>query len=456
MDLDRQVASLDIPNHIKTRVTNAMRERGLAPTLLTWAENSKDLRLARGIGPKTVRAMDAACREFLQQSTFRPRPHMRASALSLGGTCPGSVFLGQEATAKQIDTSTVYTAVGTLGHRWMEIACRGDAMEAWEYFGAIPADDPRHKVAEELGPSLKEFWRWMTTRYPLYGEVYTEVPVSHPVDPTSDQVAGTGTLDLVMVENGRIEVRDWKFYNNLSLAAPMLEDVQMLTYGVAAAAMMPNVEVVIVRRMLVYQCEQDELIFGPDDIQLAREALDEILHDIWTRRDQYAVGAHCSLRCFQRGRCPVYQAQSKNIETKEIAPYRGGLFRAADDVVRFLLGIKLVADRIDAGMEAAKEWVREHGAVEDGHGSAWGAVTQFRDSIVKPNRALGILMRETDKDTALAAAKTTKTALMDACRSFGLAPKEGKLLIEMMRDAGAIEKIKQVQWRWKKVKKESG
>jgi hypothetical protein len=458
MELDRQISSLDIPEHVKRKVIDAMRKLALIPTLLAWRDNVKEISRVRGIGSKTVALVNkqlAGFEDHKRATQFESRPHMRASSLTLGETCPRSIFLGQEAQHIKLDTSTEYTRVGSLGHRWLEIACLHGEDAAWRYFRKLSTDTLR-QIADGLGPALKEFWAWMSVEYPLWAdaEIYTEVPVTYPVDPAPDRVAATGTVDLAMISDRHAEIRDWKFYNNLAFAGPMEGDIQMIAYGVAAALMRPDLEMVTVRRMLVYQCRQDELVLNPGSLELARDAVEEVLESVWSRRDKYVVGSHCSARCFQRDRCPVYQSQADNVETKEIAAYSGGLFKQSDDVLRFLMGVKLVQERIEQGMEAAKEWVREHGPIEDGCGAVWGAVTQYWDVITDPNTALGVLMRQTDKHTALSAAQTKKKAIMEACGRFGLAPRDAKDIIELMRDAKAIEKQRVIKWMWKK-KKES-
>ena len=379
---------------------------------------------------------------------------IRASAFNLGRICPGSVTLGIQARDEGINHDTEYTAIGTAGHRWLELRIKHGEHTANGYFSDLAASTD----ISDLQIAVNEFWPWLveseiipTVKSRPDVTIKTETSVMFYVD----DIPITGTLDLLEIKGDQAWVVDWKFYNNLSLLNPINEDLQLFAYGVGVAEKYPEVEDVTIHRTLIYQQTADTLVLDRNGwLQVAKNAVSEAAQYISENRNTYNVGAQCG-HCFQRHICDAWKAQQKNIETHEIAPYEGGDFANEAEALRFLLAVPVIRQRLSDGLEAAQRLVIANGRdiADITSQQEWGTRQASRDVIVDGAGCLTELMRLTTQEGALSAAKTSKSAMDAVLKTAKVSPKDRKAFIERLRECGMIEKkVGAERWEWRKLK----
>jgi hypothetical protein len=382
---------------------------------------------------------------------------IRASHFSAAMVCPGSVTLYHKLERDGISTSTQFTAVGTNVH---------EALAA--VFSAEKPIDVAHKIIREtlvgkfgygeaLVGDVCDFWDWLVEEGVLVvdGSALTRVEchctfIAGRARDGRDIVV-TGTQDLVQHQTKRLIVADWKCYQNPGFLKPMVEDLQMICYGVGVA-LAHGASEVVVRRYLVYHQRVEELVLDEALLKVAREAILEEAQAIFADTEDYRPGANCH-GCLLRKHCKAFQGMGDYIDvpTEAVEPYRGGQFATRDQVLRFLLAIPVVESMLEAGKELAKAYANENGPIVDPvSGSSWGPQEVRRDEIVDAAGCLAELMVETDKTTALGAAKTTKGNIETALKLAKRKPKERSAFLGMLREKGLIKSQTTTQHKWSK------
>ncbi|MCU0913012.1 MAG: PD-(D/E)XK nuclease family protein [Planctomycetes bacterium] len=406
--------------------------------------------LCMGIGQGTLSKLDVALESagmpwaevaMVPAQPKREGPTIRASALNLGLTCPGSIFLSARLKRRDVDTSTSYTSVGTLGHAALELAFTQGSAAMRQYLETQEAG---------LGfiQEIVEFLGFLATegKISLAGAMSTRCEA--PMQYQAGEVLVTGTRDLVQVQGDRAVVADWKFYNDPSMLPDIAEDIQMIAYGVGTAAEL-NLARVDVRRYLVYYRRAEVIELEGTVLELAKKVVQDEAETAWAGRATFNVGAQCRT-CLVRQHCTAYRNHGRDISTAEIAPYVEGTFTAPEQVLRFLLAVPLVEERLEAGMAAAKAWILENGSVADPvSGHSWGPQQRDRDEIVDAAGCLAELMKLTDQKTALAAAKTTKSGIEDGLKGKGVAPDGRRAFLDRLRELGLIRKKRVERWEWR-------
>lgn len=377
-------------------------------------------------------------------------PHQRASALYSARTCNASMFLGQAQKLRERDTSNTYTAVGTIGHKWLELRLQCGPEVAAAYLA-----NQKDAVPDDFHQALEELWEWLGESGLLM--VGAEYLTEEKFGFQAGACLITGHIDLIQVLRTLGVVCDWKFYNNLSWLPPIEDDLQMIAYAVGAALLVPELEHVQVHRVACYHLKSEVLEFDRQMLELAQEAIKEETEKIWANRTTFTPGAQC-LSCLLRQACPAYAAHETGIDTTEIVPYKGGAITTAEDVLRFMVAAQVVTNRIKEGNEACRKWVRLHGKLEDpSTKKLWGPWSSRKDTIKDPAAALGKLGKLVGSvDDALKAAKTTKTAMEAVMKDKKLKAKDRRAFFETLRSAGVMEKQEQSdRWEWRNPPKES-
>lgn len=378
------------------------------------------------------------------------QPHQRASALYGAHTCNAYMFLGQTQKLKRRDNSTVYTGVGTIGHKWLELQIQ---------MGPEAADDYLKKhldqVPDDFPLALDELWEWLGESGLLIrgAEYLTE----QKVELQAGTCLITGHIDLIQVFRSLGVVIDWKFYNNLSMLPPIEEDLQMVAYGVGAHILCPELEHIEVHRVACYHLKSHKLEFDKEALVLARRAIEEEAEKIWLGRTTFTPGAQC-LSCLLRNACPAFRKQAIYLETAEIAPYKSGEIESAEQAIKFLLAAKAIEARIEEGKNACQAWVKKHGKLEDASiGQLWGPWTTQKDTILDVAAVLGQLGETVGSlDLAIQAAKTSKSEMEAVMKQEKIKPKERTAFFKGLRDKGLmIKKEGNPRWEWKKPKPKS-
>lgn len=376
-------------------------------------------------------------------------PHIRASGLQLARVCPGSMFLAQRERLLDREHSSAPAAIGTIGHKWLEIRSQIGPQAAHEYIRS-------QSVPDDFELDLLQLWEWtqQTGLWMRGADVLTEEEIRFRAGPVRIE----GHADVIQILHSLAVVIDWKFYRDPSSLPSISDDLQMYAYAVGAADLDPEIGNVQVHRVLCYHQRSDTLELDGDGIMLARRALEEIAQKIWDDRRVFSPGAQCP-GCFQRRVCPAYRSYEGAISAEELVPYREGTTLCrADDVIAVLLAAQQVEERILQAREAARKWVEENGPLVDKvSGKHWQGWSSARDTIMDPVAAVGRLGKELGSmDDALKACSTTKTALDRALKAADRSAKERREFIDSLRESGIIERRESsARWEWRAPKKET-
>jgi hypothetical protein len=381
------------------------------------------------------------------------RRTIRASAMTHGRRCPGSVYLGQ---AKLMSAGehegTKYTQVGTIGHRWLELMLNKRRTEANEYLNEVQATD-------DFRLTLAELWGWLHNAKFCPAFDASADAVSLNTERTmipfavGDDLKITGSRDVAVVQGKTAWVLDWKFYNDPSMLPPIGEDLQMHAYAVGTWKEFPFVEKIIVQRILCYYFLYDVMELDISLLNLSEKVLGEEAGKIWTRRDQFVLGAHC-LPCLQRDHCQAWRDQHKNVATPAGKPYTGGDFSTETEALQFLISAPALEALIAEGKAAAQRWVTEHGKniADSVSCKDWGPRETNRDAIINVLGCVGEMAKKVGKERATGAVSLTKGAIETALKAGQVPPKERKRFIEDLRGLGYMQIVeKDPMWMWKKI-----
>ena len=372
---------------------------------------------------------------------------IRASMLGQAAVCPGVMALENEALEKKIETGSAFVGPGNIGHKWLELRV-GQGVEAADaYLETTDADN-------NLRVAIHEFWDWWASSdlVPVLegDDVYTERQVKWLE--AGDRYYGSGTADLIVVQDAHAWVVDYKFYNDPSMLPPIHEDMQMFAYAVGAVEDFPWVSTVTVHRVQGYFRYADSMQLDAESIELAREALAEEASACYDGRDRFKVSARCQ-GCFHRDRCDTHKALASDVETTEMQPYDGGKFRSEAEVLRFLIAAPVIKERIEAGYAAARKFIESKKGkhiTDVASAKVWGPKSSARDVIEDSAGCLGELASMTTTAEALSAAKTSKSAMEGVLKARSVAPKERKAFIGKLRELGYIQKREgdpRYEWR---------
>jgi hypothetical protein len=376
------------------------------------------------------------------------KPTQRASALSAARTCNASIFLGQSRRMRQKDDSNVFTGVGTIGHKWLELRLVMGEEIADAYLAK-----QKDAVPDDFSHVLHELWEWLGESGLLMkgAEYLTEQEIEFQ----AGKCLITGHVDLIQVLRSLGVVIDWKFYNDLSWLPPIEDDLQMWAYALGASLLVPELENVVVHRVACYHLISHKLELDRDTLDLARQALVEETDKIWDNRTTFTPGAQC-LTCLMKRACPAYAAKEAHLDTSEIAPYKGGELASAEDVLNFMVAAQAVEARIEEGRKQARVWVDKHGPLEDpSTKKIWKGWSSKRDTILDAAAALGQLGKRVGSvDLALQAAKTTKSGMEKVLKTEKIKPKERTAFMDSLREAGLMVKAEtNPRWEWRAPKK---
>lgn len=353
---------------------------------------------------------------------------LRASQLNHAAECHGFLELYQECEASgNMPGDTEATRIGSLVHEWFEIALtRGVDDEA--------AMRIERELEEEEIPL-----RACLDEAPAGAEQYVE----HRLMTTVGPFTVAGTADLMTVDPTCVVVTDWKSHRRKSAMKPMAEDLQMLAYGLAAwplAVERMSEPMVLIRRALVRHEIADRLYITRDNVEMARDALGEELFSIFGD-PTYTPGSACEW-CLLRGKCSAIQEVADQV-CEDIQPYRGGLFPAEDDVLRFITALPRLKELLDHGRKAAEAWVNERGPIIDPHtGKEW-APSEYKRDVFDTGPALFEVLDEHDVDLR-PLVKPSKGAL----EKLQL---PSRFWTEL-RDRGILKKVSMARWGWRKAK----
>ncbi len=379
------------------------------------------------------------------------QPNQRASALYGARTCAAYMFLGQSQKLRAKEHGNVYTGVGTIGHKWLELRIQmGPEIAAKYLLGKLD------QVPDDFPQALDEVWEWLgESGHLIRGAEYL---TEHEVEFQAGSCLLTGHIDLIQVLRTLGVVSDWKFYNDLSWLPPIEEDLQMYAYGVGAAILCPELEHIQVHRVACYHLKSEVLDLGPETLALAREALTEEVDKIWANRTTFTPGAQC-LTCLIKKDCPAFASHEAHLDTTEIVPYTSGEVDSAEHAIKLMIACKVVEGRIDAVKDACKRWVESNAKIEDpSTKKLWGPWSSKKDTIMDPAAALGQLGKLVGSTTkALAAAKTSKSGMEAVMKDQkgedgkGLfKPKERKDFFDSLRASGVIERREgSDKWEWR-------
>jgi hypothetical protein len=373
---------------------------------------------------------------------------IRSSALNHAQICPGTLVLAKAAADENIRIETPYTALGTAAHKYLELRITSDEKAADEALNGLPTD---------LRLTMEEFWIWLelTDIVPALcradsAEIFVEQGLSYQLG----DLTITGTIDLLEIQGPAGWVVDWKLYNDPSQLPPIGEDLQMYSYGIAAAENHPELTSITVHRVLIYHQRAETLILDREMINLAKEAI--AIEAKKMVSGEFVPGAHCT-RCLHRTSCKQWARQGDYFETREMRPYEGGDFNTEADVLRFLLAVPVIEKRLIEGKEAAKRFVLNSGrpVADLASGSFWGYKQTKRDEIVDSAGCLFELVRETSQKDALSAAKTTKKGIDSVLKQAKMPLKNRREFIDHLRRLGYI-KTKEIEDRYGWDKKKIG
>lgn len=362
---------------------------------------------------------------------------LRASALNLGTSCAASSYLAAELQRGGQELGNAYTSQGTLAHKFMETSILHGLDRAME---ELETEDSAWRL------QLRDFFEWWesqllvpapTAAVATTTQIFTERPLS--MDFRGEPL--TGKADLVEIDGDQAWVVDWKFYHDLSLLKPMPMDLQMYAYAVMAWREF-KVERVKVYRILGYHLRTHVLDLDRDGLEMAEEAVAEAVVSQALAKDTFAPGAWCHRQCFARHACPAWQEQAVAVDTKEIAPYTGGEFESEAQVLRFLMALPVLKERLAQGEEAAKQWVAAQGrpVMDLASKLVWGPrKTRGKRSLANHQQALMALVNRVGAEVALSAAKTSISAVETAMKQVKIAPAERKEFIGALESRGWIE-----------------
>jgi PD-(D/E)XK nuclease superfamily len=355
------------------------------------------------------------------------RMRIRASHMDDGLVCPRRLRLDDETVPSS------YMEDGTVGHAWIEKKIAAEDMQV---------------TNERLATALDEFWDWWKKINPVpsSARVYTENSMRWHDAPTW---YGTGTVDLIAIEDDTAWVVDWKFYSDTSALPPLHRHLQLYCYAVAAW-MHHRVSQVIVHRVLCYHRFLETMELDEEMLRLAERALVAHGDAIYRDRDRVSPGAQCS-SCPASRACVEYQRRSADIDTRELAPYTGGDFESEAQALNFLIAAPLIQKRLEEGKVAARRWVeqRNRPIADLVSSKAWGG-GKPGDSIAQPILAIQALMSVVGRDGARAV-QTSKTAIEAVMKSHKIPKRQRDTFFAELREIGAIVDAAP-RWRWRKLK----
>jgi len=374
------------------------------------------------------------------------KPTIRASSINNGTICPGRVFLQDALNMQNVDLGTSATNLGTLGHEYLEIMMMGGDGDVF-----LSESD----ATEDFALTLREAWAWFekTDVAPLPGDHFgVEVPVECSVA----DILLTGHIDLYWYghENpGHINVIDYKFYTDPSQWEKTANDLQMIAYAVTITKQLKHFDAVTVAKVYPAKMDMDAVVVDAKQLAKMADMLAEKLLFIWDNREKFNVGAHCSM-CLARSHCNDFKQKYKDIEVHVMAPYVGGEFLAQKDVFKFLVALPALEQRLNEAKDAAKRWVLENGPIVDVKaGLEWKGRPSSRDEIRDHTAVLNSLAFETDVETAMNAAKTTKGAIETALKKHKKKPADRRAFFDGIREMGLLEKKQMAaRWGWRKLK----
>lgn len=350
--------------------------------------------------------------------------------LNDGRICAGKVLL--ESRTPSVETP--YTAIGKAGHKWMElVASTGGMTVADDYLRSTPHWDLLHVP-------LLELVEWINTveLIPRRSVLEPEIAFDWAI---CDDWHATGTIDLLCLDEKTATVIDWKFYNDPGGLVAINRDMQMFAYAVGTFKRRPELERIVVHRVLCYYCMTHTIDLDRETLQLATEVVTEICQEIYDNRERFSVGAQCQ-SCFQSAVCDAYQGMGDQVTTKELAPYDGGDFNSEAEALAFLIAAPLVYKRLDDGYAAARRLIAQsgHPITDLVSKRQWGPRDSARDKIIDAAGCLAELAKVTSQERALAAADTSKAAMERSMKKARMRPRKRRAFFDHLRKLGMIEK----------------
>lgn len=393
--------------------------------------------------------------------TYPPKPTMRSSALNSLLICPRRLAYMQYELEQEHEHGNAFTGVGQMGHKYIGtmLLTGGNEREALKAFD-------REKIGDLTIEQMREFWRYLSTddRLPCVDAAKTpsgcRVIIEAPMSMKIGGIEITGHTDYAYVHFAEKYgmVCDWKFYHVPDELPPIAEDYQMLAYALQLRNAY-NLNHVVVRRFLGYQCRYDEIYLGPEEISIGIEALGEIVDEIWRRRNEARIGHQCH-SCFQQTICTTYQRHLETTAaTTPLVQFDVHQFNFStdEDVRDFLIAAKALEGIVKQGMEAAKLYIRrtKRTVYDPVSRREWGINESSRAKIVDTRRAASILKSHLPQDKIWEIVSMSKQAIETALIQAHVKKEDRNHIFKALFQNGAMESKPVESYEWRNVQVDS-
>jgi hypothetical protein len=363
--------------------------------------------------------------------TFR----IRASALDLAASCPGSAEHNRRHPTERPDLDE-----GTLVHEWVR--------RVYD----IP---PRGSAPTVEHPDIPEGipWDWIAELEEQHGFQLAEGCFENPVGvyPSNDiggqppawEVTGhpdwwwpdeAGDLE-GEPDHSRLFVLDWKWGAGAKfqgLSPTMADWLQGLAY---VCALYQGEERVTLLRVRLSDREVDELELTPATVALVRDRLEELVEHIAANPDVRTPGLHCE-HCLARAHCPEYGAQLETVRALVAAPV-GSL--TPPQALAWAIAAPAVKEAV-AQLDGALLAMVRAGAEIRTEDRELRLVATSKERVVDPSVVAEVVGPEAVK--TVTRTTSSKGAIEEVLKFRGMTGRKGKpkreAVLQDLRDRGAI------------------
>lgn len=354
---------------------------------------------------------------------------LRASAAPLAERCPPSPIYAEMCTLRGQDAEE-----GTSAHAVLAGVARA-VMSGGVDYDASGAEPWLRAAAHQV-------WSWLTRGWPGVRALAVEQTIAI-------QVAGhtvTLTPDLVIDDNGTIEVIDWKTGKGSRWSTDRASgNLQLLAYAVGTRA--SRIRIVHVREWAESDGAEgmDVLDVTPEWLRIGIDRLTRTVERVAEARSGKlapVLGEHCA-GCYGAPACPAQQAAAA--QALELTDSRATLTH--DDYARLLAQIPALEKAIRTVKAGAKSLVRADGApILTPDGQRWGLKTQPKREI-DPAAALPVLRVLLGSQAAADCCTISVERVKDVCFPLGGKELQKQVLAEL-ETSGAFREHEEEQFGW--------
>lgn len=383
---------------------------------------------------------------------------VRASSLENSKVCTGYSSLA----VRGYDDGTVHTAAGTLAHSYLEkcvLAGRQLSMEefGWEsvakdVLGKFYTDEK----SRETWFDVASFTDWLLEKRPdifSHPSRVTETPLSKTYEKLNCML--TGTADVVIMDNGHLQVIDWKNYSSLDWLPPPESNPQMQAYAVMATDLCHKnggkVNKVTVTLGLIRHKKLQSFTFDRNGMLVIDSSIEHLLKKAANGYSKFVVGPHCD-RCILRSRCRTFLS-NKYLMTADMATWDGKVPDGNESALYLQRSIAPAEEMIKRAKGAIKEYINKNDIILD-YSSAkkyckrsWSKKEIRKD---KKGRVFNILKKYIG-DNAKYAINVSISSIKKAAVSSGCSPEVYSDIVKELEEENTIETRSIDCMKWVKV-----